>query len=378
MARVFSRASWMVRLVQAPYDNSSGPTKDDQDEPHGQLWGAPRGPGLRTRLGKWFDAEGPSELVWWHCEVENRLYRQLGGQWYSHGALPTRTRQTLFHREANQVIACSPHCKRGIVLSEAARLRLLGSSPVLCSEPRAQLSPEWTQIDPRTTGTCTREGILRSLVEGTLCGMSDGSAKDGFATASWILTSPDRMHSLSADAIVPGPTESLDAYRTELIGLYAMVCAISQLAGDTTSSISVSLGCDGLSALQEAFHRQDPVSPRQPDYDVFGTIRNLRAQSSHITWNVKHVKGHQDSDPSVVLDFWALLNVEMDTQAKAAWAKHCHRSPRRCYIPGAPWTVWVQGDCVVRELPQRPENHCAEVSLRSWWESRALFQQLQR
>jgi len=81
------------------------------------------------------------------------------------------------------------------------------------------------------------------------------------------------------------------------------------------------VGCDGDSALKEVTKADIAVSPNQRHYDLISGIRRLLREAP-ISIELFHVKGHQDDDPTAVLDRFALMNVEMDTAAKAHWFRH--------------------------------------------------------
>ena len=54
-------------------------------------------------------------------------------------------------------------------------------------------------------------------------GVSDGSFKDQFGTACWILKPKEQAGgSIWCPCVVPGGGESQSAYRSELAGLYGM------------------------------------------------------------------------------------------------------------------------------------------------------------
>jgi hypothetical protein len=91
----------------------------------------------------------------------------------------------------------------------------------------------------------------------------------------------------------------------------------------------------GVSALPywRGFDRAQNPSISAQHFDAILAIRNIRARRP-IRWKHRHVKGHQDDNPSARLDKWALLNIDMDLAAKAHWhrhAKHQHRPVWKIY-----------------------------------------------
>jgi hypothetical protein len=150
----------------------------------------------------------------------------------------------------------------------------------------------------------------------TLSGISDGSFKDGYGTAAFILMdAEDPKLLIRGRVITPGSREDQNAYRSELAGIYAMTViqwALSEFFGLTTGTIEVA--CDGKSALQQAQWPEDFINTNYPHYDMILAIRSVRLLTQW-KWSWRHVKGHQD-DTGKVLDFWERMNVDMDTAAK--------------------------------------------------------------
>ena len=56
--------------------------------------------------------------------------------------------------------------------------------------------------------------------------VSDGSYKE-FATSSFVLESTAEKVRIEADNAIPGPANCQSAYRSELGGLYGMVCLLT-------------------------------------------------------------------------------------------------------------------------------------------------------
>jgi len=98
--------------------------------------------------------------------------------------------------------------------------------------------------------TSNGKDIAQALSSGTCMAVSDGSYKDLFSTAAWILTNLASAQLLGITT-VPGSPGDHDSYRSKLAGIYStiqMVNHVCQYYQVTTGSIL--FGCDGLSALQ--------------------------------------------------------------------------------------------------------------------------------
>ena len=87
------------------------------------------------------------------------------------------------------------------------------------------------------------------------------------------------------------------SHRSELIGLLSGVMLAEGLQQQwCPSSVLrpiVQIGCDGLTALSQAFCDVF-LSPTQAQFDILSTIHAWR-QSSPIQWRPRHVYGRQDS-----------------------------------------------------------------------------------
>jgi hypothetical protein len=106
-----------------------------------------------------------------------------------------------------------------------------------------------------------------------------------------------------------------------LAGLYAIAISIRCLEQRFSVVGSVTVGCDGLSALQQVSKSINFIDPATPQYDLIRATRSI-VQSSKWNWKWQHVKGHQDDTTSISnLDLLSRLNVNMDHEAKQYWAQ---------------------------------------------------------
>ena len=97
------------------------------------------------------------------------------------------------------------------------------------------------------------DSIVLGIKQGTVVCVSDGSFKEACGTASWIIENADGTQRIQGKVAVPGYASDQSAYRSELAGLYAIVYVIETLVEVYgLSKGEVIVGCDGISALQEA------------------------------------------------------------------------------------------------------------------------------
>ena len=118
-----------------------------------------------------------------------------------------------------------------------------------------------------------------------------------------------------------------------------MACKVHGVTGG-----QVEIGCDGLSALQQSFHPDNiPNAPTAPQFDLICAIRRV-AKQCPVVWLPRHVGGHQDNDLMAILDRHALLNIEMDTGAKAlmfSLPQTLGSDQVQYKIFGEPWSIWL-------------------------------------
>jgi hypothetical protein len=203
-----------------------------------------------------------------------------------------------------------------------------------------------------------------------LHGVSDGSFKNEFGTAAFIILSADDPEvCIRGRAVTPGNRDDQNAYRSELTGIYAMTIiqwALSEFFGIQNGSIEVA--CDGKSALEQAQWSEDFINTSYPHYDMILAIRSIRLLTQW-TWSWRHVKGHQDAT-GTTLDYWAQLNVDMDTDAKRHWADTQSVVTPVQRIWGEPWSIWLGSKKITSKLSQILYEHCSSQPAHEYWRSK--------
>jgi hypothetical protein len=176
---------------------------------------------------------------------------------------------------------------------------------------------------------------------GKIQAVNDGSFKEAFGKAAWILHITDNCV-IHGDCITPGEAVDQSAYRSELTGLYGIACTVWTLQHKWNLRGSITAGCDGISALRQAQKFSDFIDPNLPQFDLIMAIRKIISQTEW-HWEWIHVKGHQDKGKPVKdLDCWIQWNVQMDAAAKRKWlisSKH-YINP---LILGEPWQTEIDG-----------------------------------
>ena len=207
-----------------------------------------------------------------------------------------------------------------------------------------QPTASWALVNVQTPDN--GKGIATALSLGPLHAVSDGSYKDDLGSAAWKITTEESTTWIKGCTTIPGQPFEQCAYRSELGGIYSTVLLLNTVCQYYhLTSGTVIFGCDGLGPLHCCFHQWQEPTPVTPHYDLIKAIRH-ELQQSPLEWKWRHIYGHQDTAAEeVVLDQWALLNIEMDTAAKA-WLRVLQirgHHPTSAYIPGEGWNIWSSG-----------------------------------
>ena len=184
------------------------------------------------------------------------------------------------------------------------------------------------------------EHIAQAIIKGNAIALSDGSFKNQRGASAWVIEGDNEIGRIKGWNMVPGSNEDQSAYRSELTGLLALLVMTGEICKHhDIMEGSITIGCDGLSALEQTSGEEDIIPLRASDYDILWVIRK-RLQTLPIHVNFRHVRGHQDNKKPVdCLDRWERLNVEMDALAKHALI-HFSNHPTHNLIEGEPWSVW--------------------------------------
>ena len=93
--------------------------------------------------------------------------------------------------------------------------------------------------------------IADALRAGHCVGISDGSFKDEYGTACWVVKGETSQGRIFGPCITPGNAKDQSAYQSELAGLYGIITmleAICQYHAVTAGNAEI--GCDGIQALR--------------------------------------------------------------------------------------------------------------------------------
>ena len=242
-----------------------------------------------------------------------------------------------------------------------------------------------TPVPPRNFSSCHTDArwALQSLDLGglpqlllhirrghPLLGVSDGSFKLERGAAAWTICAPGFPDTtISGCCNCPGlPFSTHSAYRAELAGLYGLLVATHRLEVCADGPVTITLMCDGLSALKQADQLSLRISPERDHFDLIGACRRLRADTRGKV-SFLHVQGHADSQADGrPLSEAESLNVWCDSQAKSYLNMLINRQispPQRVWQEPCP--VFLSGVKLCTHWRLSLRDHISGSPGRSYW-----------
>ena len=281
---------------------------------------------LDTSLGNW-TIQVPSQWQWFvNCFSDNLFHKDSTGSWTTYKLLGRRTRQNRFRTTPSLGEHLPPLGTMAptTIQEYSTYYQAQGTSAV---SPISQLQPlvqdnylKWLQYTA-TESTTSTDQLITDIIQGKAIAVSDGSfdpiTKTG--AAAWIITSKHSSQWIRGTSISPGSTTIQNPYRSEILGILAILHQINQLCRiHQITNGSIIMACDGISALRQATRRDiDKISCRNKQSDLLSACTKILL-SIPITIQPQHVKGHQDDTTTYnELTFIEQKNVDMDVLAKA-------------------------------------------------------------
>jgi hypothetical protein len=389
--RKFLRVTWIGEIttadgknierhaVEAPFRINQKTTihYPAQDEPPASSWKiwvqalsklCDQGRRLKCQMGPWIREDAVS---WWLETETQRLYFDPGkSKVAEYRKVPgTRTRASVSkYRFSTTVKAVPKNCIPVTAYRNRETAYVTGLGELVREPIRSFNIPNWIIEGVTFPGNIQQE-LSQPVAE--IKAVSDGSFKDKFGTAAWMVYVNNNCI-ITGRCVAPGGPDDQSAYRSELTGIYGIVSTIRYLQRAFNVSGKITVGCDGLSALRQAENLCDFINPNIPHYDLIMAIRTVIAQTEW-KWSWLHVKGHQDNKkPRNELDIWSRWNIDMDLQAKAFWAE-----ARKQYIDpeitGEPWRTEIGNKKITSNLRETLREACALPRALSYWERKNRF-----
>ena len=350
---------------------------------------------LATPMASW-DQDYP-QWPFYFDRHSDRLYEKVGSQWGVHPRRTGNGRNSItysFHpSHFEQELPIS--ARKASVSTNLSNYKITGISsrrhetPVATQISNSEddflsymqslpLSKRWAWSPLHIVGSI--RGIIQSMQEGNCqcIAVSDGSFKNKYGTASWIIEDGDNI--ITGDLILPGESASHDSYRSKLGGLYGVIffitTALEFFFQDKAREFegTITIGCDGKSALERTFDEGVHVACRHPCSDLVIANRRRLYQFQKLQWHYHHIDSHQDKHTHYEdLDLWAQLNVDCDTRAKAHLRENFSTIPPNHTIFMAPWSLRINHQITVKNIPETLRDHCSGTKTQDYWQKKGRF-----
>jgi hypothetical protein len=165
------------------------------------------------------------------------------------------------------------------------------------------------------------QDLIDAIKEGQAIAISYESHKNKCGTASWrIMADTNEAEQWAGLRVTPGRKDDQSAFRSEIVGIYAMAVVIELICKFFhISNGSVSSGSDCEAALYYIFDRNKKSTATTNYFDLIMATREVLDQLS-ISFSHRHVPAHQYISREK-MDILGRANDDCDTDAKAFWKK---------------------------------------------------------
>jgi hypothetical protein len=133
--------------------------------------------------------------------------------------------------------------------------------------------------------------LAEAISKGIAIAVCDGSFKDEFGTAAYVLEGETSTNRIVVVLVTPGTDDNQSSYRSELSGIFGVVVMVHLVCEQfTIMDGAIEVGCDCESALRHVFGKGPSFDPgiKDTDYDLRSAIRKM-LENSPITWKRRHV-----------------------------------------------------------------------------------------
>ena len=236
---------------------------------------------LRRPLEAWI-SQPHQEWTWFTCPTDQLLYEKRGNDVYSHSSIGRRLRNSSCYHATRKKCNMPLIVHRTTVdCTRQTNVFAQGSHPdVTQNEPEEeptntiwQDAPTWipTSLMRHCELPIDWSSIVSSIGRGCCIAVTDGSYDplSHYATACWIIEDDCGQNRCKGAAHTPGQGDDMDAYRSELFGIYCiMVCLKYVCMSFRVTRGTVTIVCDCLGALTRAVIYNNRPSTRHPNFDL--------------------------------------------------------------------------------------------------------------
>ena len=331
---------------------------------------------LHTSLGQWI-AKPHHDWIWYYAMKDDIIYRKGPTIWTSYIRGRSATRSNPIYFQATNVntaptgisLTTVTAISNSIIIFEGTDYTDLNDIP---KSMAIKCDSFWILDNSNIKDSYTELWVAEGLLKGNLRSVCDGSYKpkltDKGTTAAWIIENITSTKNIIGTVATSGI--SADAYRGELLGIYAILSAISYIEKYnrhfTTGNINI--GCDNEKAGWIPGKPSPAVSSTSKHFDLVRAIRRLN-HSLKTTVVFYHIYGHQDTKlPYNLLSRPAQLNVIVDDLAQTAFDKS-HESSN--FLPNTSfhhegWSVKIGGVKLQDKILPHIRNWIAKRKLRRY------------
>jgi hypothetical protein len=312
------------------------------------------------------------DVSWWYDRNTDRIYNIVDNEanadsYYKARSTPTQA-MAFKYIKAHADTAIPPGCLPATGYIHNNNVYVTGIGKLRLNKLPSSSPLEWILESVMIPPNIKKEFMYAG---GTIQAVSDGSFKEAYGMAAWILHITDNCV-IHGDCIAPGEAADQSAYHSKLTGLYGIACTVWTLQHKWNLRGSITAGCDGISALRQAQKSSDFIDPNLPQFDLIMAIRKIISQTVW-HWEWIHVKGHQDKGkPIKDLDCWSQWNVQMDAAAEHKWlisSKH-YINP---LILGEPWRTEIDGKKVTSNIREKLRETCTMTKATEYWDRKERF-----
>jgi len=308
---------------------------------------------------------------------EHRLIRRYKNQWFYFPSHNNRTHRPIF--SSNGLPGDKPAAlERVSIYQRGSYIICSGVGRIADTPTRNEQTTLWNnenQEDEFIWYTKNLEGteaipiIGQAIQNGTAVVVSNGSFQDTYAIAALILEDLNTGERKINKEISPGASNDVSAYRAELTGIFSAIRLVNNLCQKLAiTSGYITLGCDGLSALQKTLETNPVIQLSEPNFDLLAAIKK-EIKASPLVWEYQYIEGHQDDHKaSSELEKWSQMNVEADALAKGL-IPIAKTSPRHFCIPNEPWSIWFSSKKLL-QLQTQIYDIVHSPEARAYWQEK--------
>ena len=338
---------------------------------------------LHKQLGKWI-AKPHHDWIWFYSRQQDVIYKKGTTQWtvFVRGQSATRS---------NPIYFKDNHVTRSPIGLSLTTVKIICDRAIIFEGtdytdrneiPRSmanRCNTFWILKNSNISEKYTETWLVQGIREGNLRAVCDGSYKPKLTekgiTAAWIIEDEKSANNIIGTVATSGITS--DPYRGELLGIYAILSAISYIEkyNHHFTMGSIKIGCDNEKAGWISGKSNPTMSSTSKHFDLVRVICRLN-YSLKTSVEFYHIYGHQDKNlPYHLLPRTAQLNVIVDDLAQDQFDK-AHENSN--FLPNVlfhheGWSIKIGGVKLQDKLLPHIRNWVAKRKLREYLFEKGLI-----